>query len=120
MVLADTSVWIDHFRRSDTSLVGFLNEGTVVMHPFILGEIACGNLRNRGLILNSLSALPSPTLATHGEVLRLLEERKLWGHGIGWVDAHLLASTLVSGCALWTRDERLNRAAALVGVRRVR
>jgi predicted nucleic acid-binding protein len=116
MVLADTSVWIDHLRRSDVSLVQLLNEGSVVVHPFVLGEIACGNLRNRDLILQSLKDLRSPTMATHAEVLRFIEERKLWGHGIGWVDVHLLASALVSGCTLWTRDARLNRAAALVGV----
>jgi predicted nucleic acid-binding protein len=118
MVLADTSVWIDHLRRAETALVELLNEGAVAVHPFVLGEISCGNLRNRDLILKSLSALPSPTLATHAEVIRLVEERKLWGQGVGWVDVHLLASALLSGCVLWTRDARLNRTAALVGVGR--
>jgi predicted nucleic acid-binding protein len=119
-VLADTSVWIDHLRASNSAFRTLLLEGAVAIHPFVVGEVACGNLKNRAAVLGSLRALPQVVVATDEEVLELLERRKLWGQGIGWVDAHLLASTLLSGCDLWTGDERLNRAARLVGAGRFR
>lgn len=93
-----------------------LNEGAVLMHPFVVGELACGNLKDRASILRDLEALPSVVCATHAEVMRLLEYWALWGSGIGWIDAHLLASALLSQCRLWTLDERLNRSAAGIGV----
>ena len=98
-------------------LAELLSQGLVLVHPFVVGELACGNLRNRARILTDLGALPCAISATHEEVMRLVEDRKLWGLGIGWIDAHLLASTLLSDCQLWTTDRRLVRAAAAAGVR---
>jgi len=112
MILVDTSVWVAHFRTGSSMLADLLSETLVLMHPFVIGELACGNLKNRTRILSDLEALPSAVSATHGEVIRLLEFRKLWGLGIGWIDAHLLASALLSDCQLWTLDERLLGAAA--------
>lgn len=116
MILVDTSVWVAHFREGVSRLIQLLDEALVVAHPFVVGELACGNLTYRARILSDLEALPSATLATHEEVLQLVENRKLWGFGIGWVDAHLLASALLSNCQLWTLDRRLVRAAMAAGV----
>ena len=91
-------------------------EGRILTHPFVIGEIACGNLRQRGVILEALRELPSATVAAHDEVLRLVEERRLWGSGIGWLDAHLVASALLTGCRLWTLDRRLRRVAGVAGL----
>ena len=115
MILVDTSVWIDHLRFGNAALVEILEEERVLLHPFVIGEIACGNLRNHARVLANLEALPVATLADHEEVVKLVEGHKLWGKGIGWIDAHLLASALVSGCRLWTLDRPLDRAAAIVG-----
>lgn len=109
MVLVDTSVWIEHFRKGHAGLAALLNQASVLMHPFVLGELACGNLQKRARILGDLAELPRALAAIDEEVLQLIEERKLWGCGIGWVDAHLVASALLSNCRLWTLDERLNR-----------
>ncbi len=117
MILADTSVWVAHFRKGGWGLGDLLRRSLVIMHPFIIGELACANLRNRTQILNDLKQLPLAVLATHEEVLRLIEDRKLWGLGIGWIDAHLLASALLSNCQFWTLDTRLNRAAAAAAVK---
>jgi len=117
MILVDTSVWVAHFREGIPKLGQFLNEASVLVHPFVVGELACGNLKNRARILNDFDALPSAVLAMHDEVLQLIDDRKLWGLGIGWIDAHLLASSLLSNCQLWTLDERLIRAATAAGVR---
>ena len=118
MILVDTSVWIAHFREAGSKLVHLLSEGLVMVHPFVVGELACGNLKHRDRILSDLQALPPAVPATHEEALRLVRDRKLWGTGIGWVDAHLLASALLSEAELWTLDERLDRAAAAVSVKR--
>jgi len=117
MILVDTSVWIAHFRKGGSRLGGLLNEALVMVHPFVMGELACGNLKNRARILSDLEALPSAVSATHEEVMRLIEDRKLWGLGIGWIDGHLLASALLSNCQFWTLDGRLDRAAAAAGVK---
>lgn len=117
MILVDTSVWIDHLRRSNEALAGLLSEAYVLIHPFVAGELACGNLKNRTELLRYLSALPSATVASHDEAMHLLEDRKLAGCGIGWVDAHLLASALLSHCSFWTLDERLRRAGGRAGVK---
>jgi predicted nucleic acid-binding protein len=117
MILADTSVWIQHLRRGESALAALLTEGVVLTHPFVIGELACGNLKHRARILTDLNDLPAAVPATHEEVLRLIEDRKLWGEGIGWIDAHLLASTLLSNCSFWTVDERLNRSVAIAGVK---
>ncbi len=119
MMLADTSVWIQHFRRGEPGLMDSLSKGLVLMHPFVVGELACGNLKNRSAILSDLRALPASALASDGEALRFLEERRLWGRGLGWIDMHLLASAALAGCELWTLDKRLADAADEVGLRRV-
>jgi len=117
MILVDTSVWIAHFRKGGSRLAKLLGEALVLAHPFVVGELACGNLRNRARILTDLETLPSAISATHEEVMGLIEDRGLWGLGMGWIDAHLLASALLSNCQLWTMDRRLVRAAAAAGVR---
>ncbi len=111
MVLADTSEWIQHFRRGEASLADLLAEGLVLMHPFVSGELACGALKDRLVTLSYLHALPPAQPASNREVLQLIEERRLWGRGLGWVDAHLLASALLSHCAFWTLDKKLRAAA---------
>lgn len=112
MILVDTSVWIDHLRAGDTHLVALLNGSRVLMHPFVLGELACGNLHNREEVLVLLKGLPQATVATDDEVLFFIERHALMGRGIGYVDAHLLAAVTLSGAArLWTRDKRLRRVA---------
>ena len=116
MILVDTSVWIAHFRKGSQHFAELLSNSLALVHPFIVGELACWNLSNRARILSDLQALPSARSATHNEVIQLIEARKLWGLGIGWVDGHLLASALLSACPLWTLDRRLLRAAAAAGV----
>ena len=116
MVLADTSIWIEHFRHREPALADRLSEGLVLMHPFVSGELACGNLKNRAAILSDLQALPHAKLASNAEVLQLIEDHRLWGRGLGWIDAHLLASALLSNCRLWTLDVRLAKAAAELGM----
>ncbi|RKX30288.1 MAG: VapC toxin family PIN domain ribonuclease [Verrucomicrobia bacterium] len=111
MILADTSVWIDHLRKGDKELSALLNEGVVQCHPFVIGELACGNLTNRAEILSLLAALPSSSVASQDEALQLVEDRGLAGKGLGWVDVNLLASALLSKCTLWTRDKALAAAA---------
>jgi hypothetical protein len=97
-------------------LADLLTKALVLVHPFVVGELACGDLRNRARILSDLEALPSAVSATHEEVMELIEDRKLWGLGIGWVDVHLLASALLSHCQLWTLDRKLVRAAGAARV----
>ncbi len=116
MVLADTSVWIQHLRRGEPVLVDRLSEGLVLMHPFVAGELACGNLKRRSEVLSDLHALPPANLASDDEVLKLIEDRRLWGRGLGWVDLHLLASALLSDCEFWTLDQRLAVAAKNFGL----
>lgn len=111
MILADTYVWIDHFRNNNASLRALLEQDLVFTHPFVTGELACGNLTKRNQIMHDLKRLPTAITATHDEVLDLLDRRKLWSQGIGWIEAHLLASALLSHCRLWSLDERLNRCA---------
>lgn len=111
MILVDTSVWVDHFRRGDSLLERHLNNGEVFCHPFVVGELACGNLRRRDEILSLLSAMPSAAIATHEEALLLSTEQRLFGRGIGWVDVHLLASSILSRSTFWTRDKALKAAA---------
>jgi predicted nucleic acid-binding protein len=117
MILADTSVWIQHFRKTVPALKGFLEQGLILMHPVIRGELACGSLAARPQTLRYLSALPRAKTATDAEVLQLIEDHKLSGLGIGWIDAHLIASSLLSGCVLWTLDRRLNQAAGSARVK---
>lgn len=116
MLLADTSVWISHFRQGEPVLADHLSGGQILMHPFIRGELACGNLKDRPAVLFSLAALPQATLARHEEVLHLIEDRRLFGRGLGWIDAHLVASALISNCGFWTLDVRLAKAAKDLGL----
>jgi predicted nucleic acid-binding protein len=111
VILVDTSVWIDHFRSSNHRLCGLLEEEQVLTHPFVLGEIACGNLGNRSQIVSLMKALPLTQVADHDEVLFFIEQRSLMGRGIGLIDMHLLASCLMQPCLLWTADKRLNSVA---------
>jgi predicted nucleic acid-binding protein len=110
-VLVDTSVWIDHLHRSDPNLVALLESTQVVMHPAVLGELACGMMRNRQELLSLWLALPCVVEVSSAEALALLENRRLWGRGLGWIDVHLLGSALVSQARLWTRDHLLRLAA---------
>jgi predicted nucleic acid-binding protein len=112
MILVDTSVWVDHFRQGDPRLSKALLDGQVLMHPFVIGEIACGNLRSRLKVLGDLQRLPLAIEADHHEVLGFLDQHGLFGVGITWIDAHLLASARLSDSRLWTRDTRLRTAAA--------
>ncbi len=111
MVLVDSSVWVAHLREGQSELARLLTEGAVFMHPFVSGELACGNLKNRANLLSDLRALPEARRVPDAEVMHLIEVRRLWGRGLGWVDAHLLAAALVSNCRFWTLDKQLGRAA---------
>jgi predicted nucleic acid-binding protein len=110
-VLADTSVWVDHFRRSDIRLVQALTRQEVVMHPIVIGELATGNLRNRARTLADLQALPRVEEVTFAGSLSFLETRRLYGRGLGWNDIQLLASAVRNGLSLWSSDKRLHEAA---------
>lgn len=115
-MLVDTSVWIDHFRRSNHDLEHLLDEGAVLTHPFVIGELACGSLARRSEVLDLLRALPTALVATPDEVHTLIERHRLFGTGLGWVDVNLLASAKLSGQSLWTKDRRLHGAAARLGL----
>jgi predicted nucleic acid-binding protein len=116
VILVDSTVWIDHLRAGDSRLTATLESGLVVTHPFVIGELACGNIANRHNFIALLQRLTAVPLATHAEVLAFIEARSLMGRGIGYVDAHLLASVALSGGArLWTRDRRLGSLAGELG-----
>ena len=113
MILVDTSVWISHLRSEDRKLTTLLNRDQVLIHPMVLGELACGNLRSRKEVLSLLGGLPRVLVADHDEVLFFIERHELMGSGIGYVDAHLLASTaLAQSARLWTHDLRLAQVAS--------
>ena len=111
MVLVDISVWVSHFRETHDGLVELLNNGDVVCHPFIIGELACGNLKNRASIIALLENLPLAFPAEHDEVLAFIEAHSVMGKGLGYIDVHLLASALLTGVPLWTLDKKLDKAA---------
>ena len=115
MILVDTSVWVDHLRIGNRGLRALLERAEVLCHPLIIGEVACGTLRNRGEVLRLLDQLPKGIVAEHDEVLEFLNQRRLFGKGIGWIDLHLLASAQLSNVSLWTSDSRLGRVAAELG-----
>jgi predicted nucleic acid-binding protein len=115
-VLVDTSVWVDHLRRRNTTLMELLDHAQVWTHPFVIGELACGNLANRRTILTSLAALPRSPIANHDEVLGFVESRALMGKGLGWIDMHLLASAMVARIPFWTVDKRLSAIAKDLGL----
>ena len=108
MILVDTSVWVDHLRLGDARLSALLENGEVCVHPFVVGELACGTMRNRREVLELIANLPAASVASDGEVMAFLKANDVMGRGIGWVDVHLLASSaLTTGVQLWTRDRRL-------------
>ena len=115
-VLVDTSIWVDHLRHGDAPFQDLLTTGQAATHPFVIGELACGHLTHRAEILRLLSELPAVTVASHEEVLHLIERHRLYGKGLGWVDAHLLASAMLSGTSLWTRDRRLALVTKSLGI----
>lgn len=115
-MIVDTSVWVQHLRKGEPRLRDPLERGMVTVHPFIIGELACGNLRNRTEVLSLLASLPLAPLIDQSELLSFVERERLFGRGIGWIDVHLLASARVSGLSLWTLDRRLAEAALALGV----
>ena len=117
MILVDTSVWVDHLRRDNTTLRRLLEAGEVGCHSFVIGELACGTLRKRNAILELLGKLPAVPPAEDLEVLELIESRRLMGRGIGWVDAHLLAAAMIADVSLWTLDGPLAGTADLLDIR---
>jgi len=116
MTLVDTSIWIDHIRRSDSRLIALLDADLVCMHPWVLGEIACGNIADRSNWLYLLGSLPCVPVATDEEVLFFIERHRISGKGVGYLDMHLLAATTLASLKLWTRDRRLNEVASLLGL----
>jgi predicted nucleic acid-binding protein len=117
VILADTSVWVDHLRVGDEALAALLDAGMVLAHPFVIGEVALGNLRQREIILKALADLPQASVATDAEVLHFIERHALSGRGIGYIDAHLLAAVkLTAGAKLWTSDKRLHGVAVQMGL----
>jgi predicted nucleic acid-binding protein len=116
VILVDTSIWIDHLRSGNPDLLAWLEGEEVLVHPFVVGELACGQLRQRQEILMLLARMPGAPLAAHEEVMALLESHRLFARGLGWVDMHLLASARLSGARLATLDRPLARAARTIGV----
>ncbi len=116
MVLVDTSIWIDHLRKGNARLEALLDEGEVLCHPFIIGELACGHIVNRRQILAFLCSLPRAAAADHDEVMRLIDVHQLMGMGISYLDAHLLASARLSSVPIWTLDLSLHRTSAKLKV----
>lgn len=116
MILVDTSIWIDHFRYDDAELRKIINDDKLLCHPFVVGELALGSLRERGAVLAYLAAQREAMIATHAEVMTMIDRNSIFSIGIGYTDAHLLTSTLLDRrSSLWTRDKRLAAAAQKVG-----
>ncbi len=109
--LVDTSVWVDHFRIDSPELRHLLEHDLVMCHPLVIGELACGNMKRRSEALGSLSMLPTTPTVEYDELLTFIETHKLSGQGLGWIDVHLLASAVLDGVTLWTRDQSLRNAA---------
>jgi len=116
MVLVDTSVWVSHFREGNADLERLLNDGDVMCHPFIIGELACGNLKKRDEILSLLQLLPMAIQAEHEEVLQFVEDKNLMGKGLGYIDVHLCASVMLTGVPMWTYDKKLDEANRKFGI----
>jgi predicted nucleic acid-binding protein len=119
LILVDTSIWIDHLRASDGEIVALLDAGMVLTHPFVIGELALGNIGARDTVLGALSRLPRAIVATDAEALHFIDRHALFGRGAGYVDIHLLAAVkLTGGAKLWTRDKRLHGIAVQLGLAR--
>ncbi len=116
MVLVDTSVWVEHFRYGNNELESLLNNGSVVCHLFIVGELACGNLSNRFEILTLLQALPLANHADHEEVMHFIENYSLMGKGLGYIDMHLLVSAILTKVPIWTLDKKLKEVSSKLGL----
>lgn len=117
MVLVDTSVWVEHFRHGNIGLDFLLNEGQVVCHPFIIGELACGNLKNRSQILSLLDTLSTAIVVEHEEVMGFIEKHRLMGKGLGYIDMHLITSAMLTHVPLWTLDKKLDSTSAALGLK---
>jgi predicted nucleic acid-binding protein len=117
VILVDTSIWVDHLRAGHKVLAALLDAGMVLAHPLVIGELALGNLRKREIVLTALADLPRASVATEGEVLHFIERHALFGRGIRYIDAHLLAAVkLTAGAELWTNDKRLHGVAVQLGL----
>jgi hypothetical protein len=116
MVLVDTSVWLSHLRQGNEELQKLLHEGEVACHPFIVGELACGNLKNRHEILTYLQSLPMTVSAEDEEVLKFIENNQLMGKGLGYIDVQLIASAVLTSVLLWTLDKTLNKLTEKLGI----
>jgi len=116
MILVDTSVWIDHLHHSNEGLIELLLSNQVCIHPFVLGELSCGNISNREEVLSLLRTLRSIDLVLDEEVFMLIEDRKLFGKGLGFIDIHLLASAMIHHVPIWTGDKSLKRVAGELGI----
>jgi predicted nucleic acid-binding protein len=116
VILVDTSVWVDHLREGDPALAKALGQLEVAIHPWLIGELACGHLQHRQQVLTLLQRLPAVPVARETEVLHLIESRALMGRGISYLDCHLVTSCLLAQDRLWTRDRRLRQVAEDLGV----
>jgi len=116
MILVDTSIWVGHLRTGNDLLSFLLEQGVVLTHEFVIGELACGSMLNRREILELLGSLPRAGTASHAEVMDFVESREAQGQGVGWVDAHLLASAILSQAVLWTSGRKLRRLAESMGI----
>jgi predicted nucleic acid-binding protein len=116
VILVDTSVWVDHLRAGDKALTDLLDTGMVLAHPFVIGELALANLRQREVVLGALSDLPQANVATDAEVLHFIERHALFGRGVGYVDVHLLVAVRLTAGASWTHDKRLHGIADQLGL----
>ena len=116
MVLVDTSIWVSHLNVGDAYLKALLEQGEVACHPFVVGEIACGNIKNRPEVLSLLRALPMARMAEHDEVISFIDRHGLMGIGLGLIDVHLLASALLSNLPIWTADKPLKAASTQLNI----
>jgi predicted nucleic acid-binding protein len=117
MVLVDTSVWVRHLRQGEPNLERLLTDGEGMYHPFVVGELACGNIRNRTEILSLIQILPLVTEAKHAEVLQFIEQNHLTAKGLGYIDVHLCASAILMGVPMWTYDRMRNEINEGMGIR---
>jgi hypothetical protein len=116
MVLVDTSIWVFHLREGHSHLQELLETGDVLCHRFIIGELACGNIKNRIEVLTLLQAMPMIDEAEHAEVLQVIESKMLMGKGLGYIDIHLIASALLAEVPLWTLDKKLKETSTILNI----